>query len=245
MIRKLGKKAARHDDRTLKFAKYAPPVRPPASVNWTNIVKSWGMLGNDQCGDCTFAAVAHLLQSWEENNGVTGGTPTESSVVSAYASATGYDPRTGANDNGANMLDVLNRWTDPGLFGNRLGAYAKVETQHEVQLSTWWFGGVYVGIQLPISANDQINGHMPWVLPLDISPSNEPGSWGGHCVPIVAYSDWGVTVVTWGQLQLASWGWLQVYMDEAYACLDLAWTVRGHAPNTFDFVTLQQDLASL
>jgi hypothetical protein len=56
---KLGKQAVRHDARTLLLASCITPAlpTPPASFDLTAKVHSWGMMDNDQIGDCTCAAL--------------------------------------------------------------------------------------------------------------------------------------------------------------------------------------------
>jgi len=68
---KLGKAAARHDPRTLLLASYVTPAlpTPPAAFDLASKVKSWGMMDNDQIGDCTCAAAGHLLMEWTANVG--------------------------------------------------------------------------------------------------------------------------------------------------------------------------------
>src|SRR5258708_24179219 len=61
---KLGKLTARHDPRTLLLATYATPAlpAPPVQINVAKDVKgSWGMMDNDQIGDCTCAAAGHIF----------------------------------------------------------------------------------------------------------------------------------------------------------------------------------------
>ena len=56
---KLGKGVARHDPRTLLLASYITPAlpAPPATFDLSSKVgSSWGMMDNDQIGDCTCAA---------------------------------------------------------------------------------------------------------------------------------------------------------------------------------------------
>jgi len=61
---KLGKKPARHDPRTLQMANYLALPAFPASRDWTNKAKpAWGMMLNDQLGDCTCAAIGHIIQA--------------------------------------------------------------------------------------------------------------------------------------------------------------------------------------
>ena len=101
---KLGKGAARHDPRTLLLASYITPAlpAPPATCDLTaKVGSSWGMMDNDQIGDCTCAAAGHLIMEWTANAGKKMITPTDQQIVAAYSAITGYNPVTGANDNGA------------------------------------------------------------------------------------------------------------------------------------------------
>ena len=50
-------------------------------------------------------------------------TPSDKQVVAAYSAITGYNPSTGANDNGAVEIDVLNYWRQTGIAGHKIGAY--------------------------------------------------------------------------------------------------------------------------
>ena len=100
---KLGKSVARHDPRALLLASYVTPALPvpPASFDLTSKVKAWGMMDNDQIGDCTCAAAGHLIIEWTANAKKKMVTPTDKQIVAAYSAITGYNPVTGANDNGA------------------------------------------------------------------------------------------------------------------------------------------------
>src|SRR4051794_8307248 len=122
---KLGKKAARHDPRTLQFGDYLEPTRamPPPSVQWSKAVKQpWGMMKNDEFGDCTIAGVGHGILLWTSAAGQPQ-TLTDEQVVQGYVDITtlegaAFDPKTGANDNGCVELDVLNYWRNTGFFGH-------------------------------------------------------------------------------------------------------------------------------
>src|ERR1700689_1515906 len=121
---KLGKSVARHDPRTLLMASYLTPAlpAPPASFDLAEKVGSaWGMMDNDQIGDCTCAAAGHLIMEWTANAGKKMVTPTDAQIVAAYSAITGYNPTTGANDNGANEVDGLNYWRQDGIAGHKMG----------------------------------------------------------------------------------------------------------------------------
>jgi hypothetical protein len=248
---KLGKQAARHDPRTLLLASYIAAGMPtaPASLDLSSKVKAWGMMDNDQIGDCTCAAAAHLIMEWTANVGKKMVAPTDKQIVAAYSAVTGYNPATGANDNGAAEIDVLNYWRQSGIAGHKIGAYAAVEPGNHGNImdSVFIFQGCYIGIQLPISAQAQVQNHQPWSLPPG-GPTGDgkPGSWGGHAVPVVAYDSRGVTVVTWGALQVMTWSFWEAYCDEAYAIISNDYlTGKKETPDGFNMTQLQADLQDL
>ena len=110
--KRLGKRPARHDPRTLWFAKHfntsALPA-PPALASWTKPVKQWPMMGKDTIGDWTCAAAGQLIEEWTASLGATV-VPPGNSIIAAYSVVTGYGPVTHANGSGAAGLDVLNCW---------------------------------------------------------------------------------------------------------------------------------------
>ncbi len=73
-----------------------------------------------------------------------------------------------------------------------------------------------------------------------------PGSWGGHCAPIIAYSPHSLTCVTWGGLTRMTWEFFATYCDEGYAVLSQDWLYAEKvAPNGFDLTTLEHDLTAV
>lgn len=66
----------------------------------------------------------------------------------------------------------------------------------------------------------------------------------GHAVYAVAYDQNGVTVLTWGNTQQATWAWWDECVDEAYAILPPEAEKSGFAPG-FNFAQLQTDLAAV
>ncbi len=252
---KLGKLTARHDPRTLLLATYATPAlpAPPVQINVAKDVKgSWGMMDNDQIGDCTCAAAGHLLMEWTASAQGKMYTPSDAQIVAAYSAITGYNPKTGANDNGAQELDVLNYWRQQGIAGHKIQAYMALEPSNHTHVmdAVWIFGGCYIGVALPKTAQAQTRNRQTWsVSPQGTGGDGVPGSWGGHAVPVVAYDSRSLTVVTWGALQTMTWGFWAAYCDEAYALLspDYLKQKGGQtvAPSGFNLQQLQDDLADL
>jgi hypothetical protein len=207
------------------------------------------MMDNDQIGDCTCAAAGHLIMEWTANAGKKMVTPTDQQIVAAYSAITGYNPTTGANDNGAQEVDVLNYWRQTGIAGHKIGAFVSLEPSNHTHImdSVYIFEGCYIGLQLPISAQAQTQNHQPWsVPPGGTTGDGKPGSWGGHAVPVVAYDARGVTVVTWGALQIMTWTFWEAYCDESYAILSTDYlNGKKQAQQGFDMAQLEADLKDL
>lgn len=242
---KLGKHPARIDPRTLKLARFLSDTAPaaPDAMDWFSGITSWGMMRNDTVGDCTCAAMGHIRQSQSAALG-TEYTVGDDVVISAYSAITGYDPSQtrpdGSNptDNGANELDVLNWVRKNGFGGKQLLAYADpaISNFDHIRKAVYLFNGLYIGLQLPMTAQ----GQKTWDVVLN-SNDNQPGSWGGHAVPILGYDADTLTVVTWGELQQMTWNFFKTYCDEAHALLWGDWADFG--AKDFKLGELQSELA--
>ena len=232
---KLGKKARRFDRRTLRLARYLTPSLPPPPPKVTNSqgVADWGMMLNDRFGDCTIAGVAHAIQVWTLSAGNEITAP-DATVLQYYEKWDGYDPNTPDSDHGGVELDVLNQWRKDGFCGHKLQAYADTDPQDtlHVRQAIALFGGLYIGLLLPVSAQSQD------VWDVDTSSKGQPGSWGGHCVFVPDYDADGLTCITWGQLKKMTWGFWGTYCDEAHALLSPEW----QPPKGFDMAALETDL---
>lgn len=184
---------------------------PPDSFDNANGMTAWGMMGNDQRGDCTCATCGHMITAW------TGGIIVpDSAIDTEYEQACGWNPADPSTDQGGNIANVLNYFRDVGVGGYKIKAHAEVNlTQLRLQQAASVFGAVDLGIQLPNSAKGQVGSLWDFV---DDIP-DEPGLWGGHSVPLVKYDPSGLWVVTWSILQKISWRWLMYYADEAHACI--------------------------
>jgi len=245
---RLGKSRPVYDSRTLQLANYlnteALPATPATYMYAKNIAAGgWGMMDNDKIGDCTCAAAGHLIMEWtDDNNAMV--TPTDQQIVSAYSAITGYDPATGKNDNGAVETKVLNYWRNTGIAGHKIFAYAALEpnNQEHIKLATFLFGGCYIGVELPLSAQKQKVWSVP---PGGAKGSGAPASWGGHAVCVVGYDSHGLTIITWGTTKKMTWSFWNAYCDEAYAIISTDFAGTNTAPSGFDFAALQQDLKQI
>jgi hypothetical protein len=112
-----------------------------------------------------------------------------------------------------------------------------------IKASVYIFGGCYIGLALPISAQTQNVWSVP---PGSLQGPGAPGSWGGHAVPVVAYDSLGLTVVTWGALKQMTWGFWDAYCDESYGLLSPDWVnAKKIAANGFNLAQLKADLKAI
>jgi hypothetical protein len=246
---KLGKKPRRYDRRTLRLARYFTPALPPPPPAVTNSgsVTNWGMMLNgpntygkgvpsDGLGDCTIAGVAHAIQVWTLSKGNEITVP-DSTVLHYYEQWDGYNPSNPNSDQGGDELTVLKDWRKQKFSGHPLRAFADPDPQDElhVKQAIMLFGGLYIGLELPISAQTQD------VWDVDASPNGQPGSWGGHCVFVPNYDAETLTCITWGELKKMTWGFWGTCCDEAHALLSTDW----RPPAGFDMAALEADLAKV
>ncbi len=246
---RLGKTAVQHDARTLQLAAYTGGLpTPPAALDWTKPnarwpgvpATAWGPMGNLTIGDCAIASAAHLIQLWTADEG----TPivlSDKQVLDAYSAITGYDPARPETDQGSVAIVVLKYWRRHGIAGHKITGFAQLEpsnTNH-VKDTIECFGGAYIGLLLPKSAQRQTT----WSVVAGFD--GEPGSWGGHAVPAIGYDHRYVYFVSWGKIMRMTWGFWLKYCDEAYAVQAPEWTARGTMPLGFDSQALEADLKAL
>ena len=94
------------------------------------------------------------------------------------------------------------------------------------------------------------DGHSIWQCPDNLRGDNAPGSWGGHCVPIMQYNASasnrkGYEVISWGEVIDMTPLFMTTYGDEAYVVLSQDWIASGKAPNGFNLAQLMADLQSI
>lgn len=239
---RLGKQPPRHDRRTLRLESYLTLPAVPDAVDWSGAVSSWPMYLNDQLGDCTCAAAGHMIQCWTANDEFMF-TPADSDILSAYKAVSGYDPATPSTDQGCVELDVLNYWRKTGIAGRTIGAFASLRPQSlaHIRAAIYLFGGLYVGLDLPATAEGQ--DVWDW---LSRGADSAPGSLGGHAVNLVGYDAEGLICITWGQAKRMTWHFWNAYADEAWCLLSPDWLGSDNrAPVGLDIAALQTDLKAV
>src|ERR1700709_80250 len=153
-----------------------------------------------------------MIEAWTAESRGHAVEVTEDAVLRAFDKVKVVDPESG--EEGAYERDVLRSWRAHGIGGHRVGAYARVAVHdHElVRAAAWLFGGVYIGLLLPLTARSQ----SVWDWTGSLAGDAKPGSWGGHAVDVVRFAGSGLTVVTWGRLLRMTWSFWGRSREEAY-----------------------------
>src|SRR4051812_48567699 len=163
---RLGKKAVKHDKRTMRLRDFLAPTLPPLPTkdDYSSGITAWGMMANNRVGDCTIAGVGHATQVWNYSLGKPLISYTDDQIIKYYSDWDGYVVGDSSTDNGGVELDVLNSWRRLGFYDHPLLSYCAVNTlnpQH-VKYGIHLFGVVYIGVELPITAQAQTE---VWSLP--------------------------------------------------------------------------------
>ena len=124
------------------------------------------------------------------------------------------------------MLEALNYWRKTGIvIGDgtyKIHAFGSIDWKNheEVKACIYNLSGIYVGFQVPQSAEDQFSLGQPWLY-MAGSPII-----GGHAIYIPQYldslttNDVGPVCITWGKHQQITWDFWDRYVDEAYGIVD-------------------------
>jgi hypothetical protein len=220
-IFKLGKAAARRDQRNLLLAallKKAPKLPDEYDFDMKNKGIPTPMFANDNYGCCVIAGRAHQTLRFEkiEQGSVL--------MIKDKDILAEYFKETDGQDSGLVVLDSLKRWRKLGWkigkHSYKINAFAEIRPRRhdEVRKAIYADVGMGVGLDLPVSAEAQLQAGKPWDLVRGKDGKN--GSWGGHYVYISGYTKIGPVCVTWGRKQQMTWAFFDKYCDEAYAIFD-------------------------
>ena len=248
---KLGRNPSPPDDRNLKLCDYLTPAlpTPPPAVDWLEKVTfPAGEMLNDQLGCCTCAGMGHAEQSWTANNGAEVTIP-DADILALYEAACGFDPSDPqGTDRGGDLLTVAKYVRAHGVGGHKLDAFVQVDLANlaEVQTAIWLFGGLYCGLNMPVSVMRATQAAVKAGQPIVWkAPTVFDESAGGHCVYLGAYDGEGFDLVSWGFRVRADLAFWQACAEEALALVSPEWCGAGKSPAGFDLPTLLADVKEL
>jgi hypothetical protein len=253
MFKKLGRKPAVHTARTKRskdiIARALAPLgtAPTISDDYVSAVTAatggdWGILGNDQYGDCVPADDGHYLMLRTANTG-TIVIPTEAQVLALYSAETGFNPADPNTDQGTDETSDCEFMVSTGFLGHKADATTALDPTNlnNIKWCIQLFGGIKFGVNLPQSAMDQFDAGKPWGV-----VEKDGGIIGGHDVLGVKYDGTFFYVVTWGRLQIVDPAWILKYVEEAHALLFADWIAQnGTAPSGLDLQALISDLSQI
>jgi hypothetical protein len=218
-------------------------------VDRASKVSSYPMYANDSIGDCTIAAMGHIFTALDVYAGWPQVLFSDEEIIRAYSAISGYDPATGANDNGCQMQDVLAYMRSTGMTdmqGNthKVLMYARLRSPRSPQIlseALKTFGHVYTGIDCPQSAQDDFGKIWTYV----------PGSsiLGGHAIALHRRQPYGSQVgvfdfSTWGALQPTTISFMSHYVEEAWVAVTRDWiAANGDTCDGISLAQLEADMA--
>ncbi len=178
---------------------------------------------------------------------------TDNDIVTAYEACGQYVPGDPSTDNGCDMLTVAKYFQQTGIGGYTIDAFMSANPQNiqELKAAHWIFGGINLGLDLPLTAQNPtwhgITGRKIWdVPPCGVEGDGSPDSWGGHDVNAVDISPEYMTVESWGELYDLTWAFVSAYLSEVIVFLSKQWLESsGVTPSGFDVNALQSDLADI
>lgn len=254
MTLKLGKKPARHTVK-LKLKTYLntsvlPPV--PDEFGHESLVSDFGMLGNNEVGDCAIAGPLHAIMLWAAETKRTVNIDTACALKN-YSAITGYDPSktnplTGENpsDQGSDIHQVAEYWRTQGLVDanwNRhfIGGYVALTPRdvEELWQATYIFDGVGIGVELPSEWETAFGAGEPW------DAVSNPHRIGGHYILGASKRSGNEGVVTWGKVQPMTPAGYEQFNDESLAYLSQERLNQGVDIDGFDWEHLVADLQAL
>lgn len=207
---------------TLKLADYIHTqlAAPPAAVSRPHPGFKWGMLANDQLGDCVIAMMLHSIEDFHLDAGTPVPAFTDQDAISLYSAITGYDPKDPNSDRGTNESDAMHFWRHSGLrtsdeVNHKIVATVAVDPSdlNECRIAIDEFVALQIGMALPLTAQ----GQTEWTVVGDGKTGHSaPGSWGGHGIPYREYDGDTFKCVTWGAELLLSVPFHEAYAQEAH-----------------------------
>lgn len=223
--------------RALPLERYLSKPLPEAPLAIDNTAGvSYILGGNDRYGDCTVVALAnfHLTAAAREGRKLS---ISDDEAIAFYQAMSAP-----GRDDGLVEIDVLERARAAGfpLSGaHKLAAWVRIDPLDlaSIRACAALFYAVYVGAALPLSARSPGT----WDAVSLIDDEDVPGSWGGHAMIAPQYDSLGVSFITWGRKQRATWAWWRLYVEEGYALLD----AERAAAAGVDWPALTADLAAI
>lgn len=234
---KLGRRPHQPDSRDIKLSEILRGVQlptPASHFGWGLDFGygGWKMLGNGPddtvfpgfqgAGDCYWAGQTHSIMEAAHNAKRQVPPFSGKTVIDQYAAYSGFNPQTGANDNGTDVREGLKWHQSKGILddaGNpyKIGTYILLDHENPQELLTalWLFECVGWGMNFPGYAMQQFDRgeQWTWQTPAEFD--------GGHWIVLLGRPGEGLwSGVTWGRRQAMTEQFLLNCGEEAWCWLD-------------------------
>jgi len=223
--------------RDLTYYTAGPLPQAPPSVA-VPMVADWGMLGNENYGDCGPAGAIHGFMAAAADTYQTETFPTADQVVSYYLQYTS------GQDTGVVLSDFLGYVKQNGFYGHCVDAYAPVSVSdvNTLRFTIDAYDFAYVGLTVSEGMMSAAQGEPPWTWTLEEA---QGASIGGHCIILAGYDSNWLYGITWGNVvKIAYPAWNQMG-DEAWALISGELTRAGTDGHGVNLPALQADLNRL
>lgn len=254
---RLGRKPREHDPRfphmSALMAGRRNLVMPPP-IDWSDkMPPDLGMMLNDLLGDCTVAAIGHLIQVWSFNVCGVMQTEPDAIVEKWYEIIDGYVPGDPSTDEGGIMQHVMRYWLRKGVPTqseglNKALAVVEVDPQADIDIANAIndCGAVNIGFNVPAYLMPD-NGDPPPIL-WDIDPNADNTIIGGHDVIAPGFNgSMTLNIISWGcRAYRMTRAFRDRFVTEAYAIANPEWiNAKGTTPGGLTLLQLEQQMKAL
>jgi hypothetical protein len=205
----------------------AAAIDIPQSDDHIVSVPAWNMGGNDRFGTCGPTSFSNYVTMAYWNLLQEPVTVTDDAVFDLYRASGNpqFNPTTDADDNGVDMVTLLNAAISNGIEITHADGTTEVvkavcfgaldNSVEEIRAATAIFGGVELAVNLEVAQQQQLSTGV-W----DYQPS---GSWGGHAIMGAAYTGSNdlhsadETIITWQKPVGLTDSFLQYQLSSSFA----------------------------
>lgn len=219
---RLGKRKPDPTKPRLRLANFlsGTPPQVPAAADHFSKVPQWGLYRNNEWGICGPTALANSRRLITQAATGTMDAPPQGDVTDLYTRVSGFNPATGANDDGVILQDMLTEAVKNGLGSHKPLGFAEVDHTNidEMMAAIAIFGFLIIGVDLRTPQQSQTNQRL-W------EHVDAGGDWGGHAILGGRYTNPDGTladrtgVVTWAMLVDMTDNFINRQLDEAWVVI--------------------------
>lgn len=206
---------------------------------------NWGMLGNDEYGDCLPAALFHCDESMYLRRGLRPYPYQTPEVLVFYFACNDVPPGPpgSSSDQGTDPSVGMEFWQVKGLPGHKILGFGQLPAgSPNVRRCIYEFGGVILAIALPDNWQSFVNGNGVANFTGKVTP--DPNE--GHGIVANGYTESGLAIVTWGEEGSADNPFVSSVLEQAFVPLsEDALNSAEVGPGGMQLAQMRSDLSAL